>query len=100
MKSVVYTGDCENRAGFAAQYLWVGKSVFSPGRNFSPTRTGGGMNACEGMTLGHGLTKIKFYSSFFLIKKKQKIKASDDSRQCSHYFPFFLIKKGEKIKAS
>ncbi|TVQ94380.1 MAG: hypothetical protein EA393_00850 [Bacteroidetes bacterium] len=77
------SGDCENHAGFVAQYLPVNKSIFSPGRNWSPTRTGGGMNACEGMAFGHGLTKTKFYSSFFLIKKKQKIKASEDSRQCS-----------------
>jgi hypothetical protein len=33
-------GGCENHGGFAAQYLRVGKSGFSPGRNCSPTRTG------------------------------------------------------------
>jgi len=49
-------GGCENRTGVAAQYLWVGKSGFSPGRSCSPYRTARCIT-CEGMTLGHALTK-------------------------------------------
>jgi hypothetical protein len=58
------TAGCENHMGFAAQYL----SIFSPGRNFSPTRTVGGITTCEGMTLSHALTKENHPVSLFNSK--------------------------------
>ena len=58
-----HTAGCENHTGFAAQYLQVNKSIFSPGRNFCPTRTGGGMNNYEGLLLSQVFTKSNAHQS-------------------------------------
>jgi hypothetical protein len=57
------TNGYEKHMGFAAQYLWFNKSGFSPGRNLSPTRTGGGMNNYEGLLLSQLFTKSNAHQS-------------------------------------
>jgi hypothetical protein len=71
------TAGCETTWVLQRNIYGLINQVFSPGRNSSPTRTVGGITTCEGMTLGHALTKSqsqrvclfnsKYFSSNFQI---------------------------------